>query len=62
MQLLAATLCPAGKQNPMEITKCNVHTFIMPFQYILGFTLVDKLAVLQGWKKAKKKSWAQDIK
>jgi hypothetical protein len=54
MQLLAATLCPAGKQNPMEITKCNVHTFIMPFQYILGFTLVDKLAVLQGWKKAKK--------
>jgi hypothetical protein len=45
----------------MENTKCNVHIFIMPFQYILGFTIVDKLAVLQGWKKAKK-SWAQDIK
>ena len=38
----------------MEITKSNVHIFIMPFQYILGYTNVDKLAVLQGWKKAKK--------
>ncbi len=32
MQLLAATLCAAGKQNPMENTKFNVH---MPIHHAL---------------------------